>query len=1022
MNKDKLNNIIKALEIQSNNKLADSIKSLELMKGQLATPEQVAEILMNNEAFLEMVKGEQGDTPSEEDIFPLVESCVEACMPVKGVDYFDGKDAEPIEPIEVAKLIMKDKKFIKLVKGNDGYTPIKGVDYFTETDIKDIENTVEENLLPKLDIKIEETIDEKIVESKPDLSEYLRGDQAESLVKMAVANGGTSILSEGNKVGTYHNVNFIGATVTNKAGRVDVEIGVTPANDQVKNSTNDTLRGYLSDKLTTTSPLTATTVNPGGNESLDIAIPVATSIADGYLSSTDWTTFNNKEEVLSFTSPLSRTGNTVTTSMATNKLIGRGTAGTGVFEEITLGTGLSFTGTTLNATGTIDGSGTTNELTYWVDTDTIGALSTATYPSLTELSYVKGVSSAIQTQIDSKLSDTGDTGTGAYDFGGATTFEIPNSAAPTLNTTGQIAVDTTVTDFTNGLLKYYSTAEYGVVAMPIAQFTTPTNGAVPTYNATNDQFEMAVPAGGGGGITVGTTTITSGTSTRIPFNDGGVYGEDSTFTWNKTSDYLTVNTAIFSRPSSGTVFIGSFPASIVSPNNGTALGLGAAASVTTSANFAAFGYNAANSITTQVSVVAFGSQAFLNACAIRGVAIGYNAQANNTGQEAIGIGSSSLLNATGADNSVAIGNNAGTGVSSGFWDVLIGGSSVGAALGASYGNVIIGRAAGQTAGGSFGANRNTIIGYAADADAGLTGVIAIGAGAVAKTSNTIVIGGTVSAPTRMYIGLGETSATPTAITISPTNGVGTNISGANIVIAGSQPTGSGTPGYIVFATSAAGASGTTLRSLTNRARITDATFESLTAGSWNMPINVGSASEATYGFNDGFSDFGMYLDTSGDDAVAFTALGTKQFQIDVNGNLRAFNLHDNATADGDATEQDIRSGTYTPTLTSVTNVSSSTARKCSWMRVGNVVTVSGQMEVTATSNNAQTTIGISLPIASNFGTAYECGGAANTMSNTVAGHGGAIYADATNNRAELDYFETHGATDVFAFSFTYEVI
>lgn len=42
---------------------------------------------------------------------------------------------------------------------------------------------------------------------------------------------------------------------------------------------------------------------------------------------------------------------TLTTSMATNKLIGRATAGTGVMEEITLGTNLSFTGTTLNATG-----------------------------------------------------------------------------------------------------------------------------------------------------------------------------------------------------------------------------------------------------------------------------------------------------------------------------------------------------------------------------------------------------------------------------------------------------------------------------------------------------------------------------------------------------------------------------------------------------------------------------------------------------------------------------------------------
>jgi len=51
--------------------------------------------------------------------------------------------------------------------------------------------------------------------------------------------------------------------------------------------------------------------------------------------------------------------------------------------------------------GTIDGSGTANQITYWVDTDTVGALSTATYPSLTELSYVKGVTSSIQTQLNS---------------------------------------------------------------------------------------------------------------------------------------------------------------------------------------------------------------------------------------------------------------------------------------------------------------------------------------------------------------------------------------------------------------------------------------------------------------------------------------------------------------------------------------------------------------------------------------------------------------------------------------------
>ena len=59
------------------------------------------------------------------------------------------------------------------------------------------------------------------------------------------------------------------------------------------------------------------------------------------------------------------------------------------------------------AGGTIDGSGTTNEITYWVDSNTLGSLTTATYPSLTELSYVKGVTSAIQTQINTKANSSG---------------------------------------------------------------------------------------------------------------------------------------------------------------------------------------------------------------------------------------------------------------------------------------------------------------------------------------------------------------------------------------------------------------------------------------------------------------------------------------------------------------------------------------------------------------------------------------------------------------------------------------
>ena len=47
-------------------------------------------------------------------------------------------------------------------------------------------------------------------------------------------------------------------------------------------------------------------------------------------------------------------------------------------------------------------SGTINEIAYFDTATTISSLAVATYPSLTELSYVKGVTSAIQTQLDAK--------------------------------------------------------------------------------------------------------------------------------------------------------------------------------------------------------------------------------------------------------------------------------------------------------------------------------------------------------------------------------------------------------------------------------------------------------------------------------------------------------------------------------------------------------------------------------------------------------------------------------------------
>jgi hypothetical protein len=73
-------------------------------------------------------------------------------------------------------------------------------------------------------------------------------------------------------------------------------------------------------------------------------------------------------------------------SMSTNRLLGRGTAGTGVIEEIILGTNLSLTGNTLNATGG-GGGGTVTSVTSATSDATI--TNPTTTPEITIVSAPK---------------------------------------------------------------------------------------------------------------------------------------------------------------------------------------------------------------------------------------------------------------------------------------------------------------------------------------------------------------------------------------------------------------------------------------------------------------------------------------------------------------------------------------------------------------------------------------------------------------------------------------------------------
>jgi hypothetical protein len=155
----------------------------------------------------------------------------------------------------------------------------------------------------------------------------------------------------------------------------------TSGNNQILNKpTIPILPATIVEDVTATLPISSS-----GGATPNISITQADTTNDGYLSSADWNTFDGKFDTPTGTSsdyldgtgapqpfptltngtvtsvataglisggPITTSG-TITTAMTTNKLVGRATAGSGIMEEITVGSGLTLTGAgVLNNTAT----------------------------------------------------------------------------------------------------------------------------------------------------------------------------------------------------------------------------------------------------------------------------------------------------------------------------------------------------------------------------------------------------------------------------------------------------------------------------------------------------------------------------------------------------------------------------------------------------------------------------------------------------------------------------------------------
>ena len=122
------------------------------------------------------------------------------------------------------------------------------------------------------------------------------------------------------------------------------------------------------------------------------------------------------------------------------------------------------------------------------------------------------------------------------------------------------------------------------------------------------------------------------------------------------------------------------------------------------------------------------------------------------------------------------------------------------------------------------------------------------------------------------------------------------------------------------------------------------------------------------------------------------------------------------------TQHDRDHGTYTPTLYNDANLDSSTAYPCQWTRVGNVVTVSGLVDVDPTTTTLAVALGVSLPIGSNFGNTEECAGVATANEDLQSDPSASISADAVNNRARMAWRAVSVVSHRRYFSFTYQIL
>jgi hypothetical protein len=172
----------------------------------------------------------------------------------------------------------------------------------------------------------------------------------------------------------------------------------------------------------------------------------------------------------------------------------------------------------------ITGVGTANEIAYFTGGQVIASLPVATYPSLTELSYVNGVTSDIQTQLNAIKTPISSVGNGTAVTGVIVNTYSKGLLIPANSRTAndvpliECQVAKTGTAGNVQVRLYWNTVNNITTGSPILLGTSP-NGAA-NWVSISRNLCIEVAAGGGNGTKVAPNTVSLatswGTSTALP--------------------------------------------------------------------------------------------------------------------------------------------------------------------------------------------------------------------------------------------------------------------------------------------------------------------------------------------------------------------------------------------------------------------------------------------------------------------------------------------------------------------------